>query len=223
MNSQVIGVDPDAIFPNENLKNQCYIKNVIKAPNISIGDFTYYEDPVDSTKFEENCVLFNWPEFGDRLVIGNFCAIANGVKFLMGSANHRMGSVTTYPFAAFGGQWEDSVPPHLSQLPHKGNTVIANDVWLGRECVIMPGVHIGSGAIVAAHSVVTSDVPPYAVVGGNPARLIKMRFDSEMIELLQQLKWWDFKGEQLLKWLPILCNEDTQEVKRIILKEVHRL
>lgn len=223
MNNKFVGVNPDAIFPNEKLKNQCYIKNVVKAPNIIIGDFTYYEDSVDSTKFEENCVLFNWQEFGDKLIIGKFCAIANGVTFLMGSANHRMGSVTTYPFAAFGGEWEKVVPPHLSQLPKKGDTVIANDVWIGRESIIMPGVNIGNGAIIATRSVVTKDVPPYAIVGGNPARLIKMRFDSEMINLLEQLKWWDFSGEKLIKWLPLLCNENIEEVRRNIYKEIQNL
>lgn len=221
MNNPSIGVNPDAIFPNEQLKNQCFIKNTIKAPNIIVGDFTYYEDPVDSTKFEENCVLFNWPEFGDKLIIGNFCAIANGVKFMMGSANHRLGSITTYPFAAFGGAWEAAVPPHLSQLPRKGDTLLDNDVWVGRQSVIMPGVHIGNGAIIAARSVVTKDVPPYAIVGGNPARLIRMRFDDEMIGLLQQLQWWNFKGEQLINWLATLCNQDIDEVKRILYRELH--
>lgn len=214
------GVNPDAIFPNEKLKNQCYIKNVIKAPNITVGSFTYYEDPVDSTKFEENCVLFHWPEFGDKLVIGDFCAIANGVRFVMGSANHRMGSVTTYPFSAFGGAWEAAVPPHLSQLPRKGDIVIGNDVWIGRESVIMPGVHIGNGAIVATRSLVTRDVPPYAIVGGNPAALIRLRFDPEMIALLEELKWWSFRGERLMKWLPILCNEDLEAVRAAILQEL---
>lgn len=220
MKHQITGVNPDAIFPNEALKNQCYIKNVVTASNIFIGDFTYYEDPVDSTKFEENCVLFNWPQFGDKLMIGSFCAIANGAKFLMGSANHQMGSVTAYPFAAFGDAWEAVVPPHLSQLPRKGDTVLENDVWIGRESIIMPGVHIGNGAIIAARSVVTKDVPPYAIVGGNPAKLIRMRFDEEMIGLLQQLKWWDFRNETLIRWLPVLCNENIEEVKRIIAQEI---
>ena len=222
MDNQSIGVNPDAIFPNEHLKNQCYIKNVVKAPNIKIGDFTYYEDPVDSTQFEEKCVLFNWPQFGDQLIIGSFCAIANGVTFLMGSANHRMGSVTTYPFSAFGGAWEAAVSPHLSQLPRKGDTVIGNDVWIGRESLIMPGVRIGHGAIIAARSVVSKDVPPYTIVGGNPASVIKPRFDDELIGLLKQLKWWDFRGEKLLKWLPVLCNENIAEVKQIIFQELHR-
>lgn len=218
--NNIMGINPNAIFPNENLKNQCYIKNVVVSKNISIGNYTYYEDPIDSTKFEENCVLFNWQEFGDKLIIGNFCAIANGVQFLMGSANHRMSSITTYPFSAFGGSWEEIVPPHLSQLPHKGDTIIGNDVWIGRESLIMPGIHIGNGAIIAARSIVTKDIPSYAIVGGNPAKIIRMRFDNEMIESLEKLKWWDFDCDKLEKWLPILCSEDIDKVKEIILKEI---
>ena len=118
-------------------------------------------------------MLFNYPEFGDKLIIGKFCSIASGTTFIMGPANHRISSVTTYPFHVFGGLWQERTPDHMAQLPYKGDLVIGNDVWIGRESVIMPGVKIGDGAIVAAYSVVTKDVPPYAVVGGNPARLIK--------------------------------------------------
>lgn len=215
-------VNPNSIFPNEKLKNQCYIKNVIKASNIIVGDYTYYEDPIDSTKFEEKCVLFNWQEFGDKLIIGNFCAIANGVQFLMGSANHRMSSVTTYPFSAFGGIWENIVPPHLSQLPKKGDIIIGNDVWIGRESMIMPGVNVGNGAIIGARSLVTKDVPPYAIVGGNPAKILKMRFDEELVSLLEKLQWWNFDENKLIKWLPILCNENIREVKNIISDEINK-
>ena len=118
-------------------------------------------------------MLFNYPEFGDKLIIGKFCSIASGTTFIMGPANHRISSVTTYPFHVFGGLWQERTPDHMAQLPFKGDLVIGNDVWIGRESVIMPGVKIGDGAIVAAYSVVNKDVPPYAVVGGNPARLIK--------------------------------------------------
>ena len=131
--------DPRAIFPNE-YKTSCFIKNVVKAPNISIGDYTYYDDAVAATDFEKNNVLFNWPEFGDKLVIGKFCAFATGVKFIMGSANHRLASASTYPFNVFGGAWAEITPPHLEQLPKKGDTVVGNDVWIGREAVVMPGV-----------------------------------------------------------------------------------
>lgn len=204
--------DPNRVFPNE-YKTSCFLKNVVTAPNIFVGDYTYYDDPVDPTGFEQNNVLFNWPEFGDRLVIGKFCAIASGTKFIMGSANHRISSISTYPFAVFGGGWAEQVPPHLSQLPFKGDTVVGNDVWIGRESVIMPGVQIGDGAIVAAYSVVTKDVEPYTLVGGNPARPIKKRFDPELTQLLLELRWWDFEPEKLVDFLPVLCDGDLDAVR----------
>lgn len=197
--------NPNEVFPNE-YKTSCFIRNVITAPNIFVGDYTYYDDADDPTGFERNNVLFNWPEFGDKLVIGRFCQIASGAKFIMGPANHRLHSVTTYPFHVFGGAWERSTPDHLSELPRKGDTIIGNDVWIGRESVIMPGVEIGDGAIVAAYSVVTRDVAPYSVVGGNPARFVKKRFDDEMIDLLLRVRWWDFAPERLAETLPLLCD-----------------
>ena len=207
--------NPNQVFPNQ-YGTTCFIKNVISVPNISVGDYTYYDDDTDPAGFEKNNVLFNWPEFGDRLIIGKFCAIASGTKFIMGPANHRISSVTTYPFAVFGGAWERAVPPHLSQLPHKGDITVGNDVWIGRESVIMPGVTIGDGAIIAAYSVVTRDVPAYHVAGGNPARVIKPRFESGLIDLLQRLRWWDLEGEELAKLLPLLCSPDLDEVKEKI-------
>lgn len=183
--------DPDDIFPCE-YKNMCYIKNVVRAPNIEIGD---------------------------KLIIGKFCSIAQGTKIIMGSANHRITSISTYPFSVFGGLWKESTPSHLSQLPFKGNTVIGNDVWLGRESVIMPGVKIGDGAIIAAYSVVTKDVEPYTIVGGNPIKLIRKRFDDEFIEILLELKWWNFDKEKLLKFLPILCDENIERTKLKLRRE----
>lgn len=189
---------------------------MVKAPNISIGDYTYYDDAEDPAGFEKNNVLFNYPEFGDRLIIGKFCAIASGVRFIMGPANHRISSVTTYPFHVFGGAWAERTPPHMDQLPRKGDTVIGNDVWIGRESVILPGVKIGDGAIVAACSVVSGDIPPYAVFGGNPARLVKMRFDQELIGLLLRFRWWDLDGEELAELLPLLCDPDLEKVRRAL-------
>ena len=207
--------DPNTVFPNE-YHTSCFIKNVVKAPNISIGDYTYYDDAEDPAGFEKNNVLFNYPEFGDRLIIGKFCAIASGVRFIMGPANHRIRSVTTYPFHVFGGAWAERTPPHMDQLPRKGDTVIGNDVWIGRESVILPGVKIGDGAIVAACSVVSRDIPPYAVFGGNPARLVKMRFDQELIGLLLRFHWWDLDGEELAELLPLLCDPDLEKVRRAL-------
>lgn len=204
--------DPKAVFPNE-YGTTCFIKNVITAPNIIVGDYTYYDDPADPTGFEKNNVLFNWPEFGDKLIIGRFCAIGAGTQFIMGSANHRLGSVTTYPFAVFGGAWTENTPPHLEQLPFKGDTVVGSDVWFGRNCVVMPGVKIGDGAIIAAHSVVAKDIPPYTLAGGNPARVIKNRFDEELTGLLLELKWWNLEDAELVKLLPLLCSTDLDEVR----------
>lgn len=207
--------DPNVIFPNE-YKTSCFIKNVIKAPNIFVGDYTYYDDENGPTGFEKNNVLFNYPEFGDKLIIGKFCAIASGTKFIMGPANHRISSVTTYPFNVFGGAWSEHTPPHMSQLPHKGDTIIGNDVWIGRESTIMPGVKIGDGAIIAAYSVVAKNVPPYTVFGGNPAELIKHRFDEELTGLLLKLRWWDMPPKILVDTLPILCDPDLEKVRKLL-------
>lgn len=211
--------DPNVVFPND-YKTSCFIKNVITAPNITVGDYTYYDDAVDPTDFEQNNVLFNYPEFGDHLIIGKFCQIASGTKFIMGAANHRISSVTTYPFNVFGGVWAANTPTHMEQLPRKGDTVIGNDVWIGRESVIMPGVKIGDGAIIAACSVVAKDVPAYAVHGGNPAKLIKMRFDDELIALLLRFRWWDLEPEKLADILPLLCDPDLAKVKQTLQKRL---
>ncbi|MCI8856135.1 MAG: CatB-related O-acetyltransferase [Clostridiaceae bacterium] len=207
--------DPNVIFPNA-YQTSCFLKNVITAPNIFVGDYTYYDDSDDPTLFEQKNVLFNWPEFGDKLVIGKFCALASGVRFIMGPANHRMNSISTYPFNVFGGAWADHTPPHLSQLPFKGDIVIGNDVWIGRKSIIMPGVRIGDGAVIAAYSVVTKDVPPYTVAGGNPAAVIRKRFDEELISLLLELRWWDFEAEELVGFLPVLCDTDLDSVRSTV-------
>lgn len=207
--------DPNRVFPNE-YKTSCFIKNVITAPNITVGDYTYYDDAADPAGFEQNNVLFNYPEFGDSLVIGKFCQIASGTKFIMGSANHRLCSVTTYPFNVFGGAWTENTPPHMDQLPRKGDIIIGNDVWIGRESVIMPGIKVGDGAIIAAYSVVVKDIPAYTVYGGNPARFIKARFDDELTDMLLRFRWWDIAPEQLVDILPLLCDPDLAKVKRIL-------
>ena len=204
--------DPNVIFPNE-YKTSCYIKNVVTAPNIFIGNYTYYDDTHAPEDFETNNVLFNYPEFGDKLVIGKFCAIASGTKFIMGPANHRINSFTTYPFHVFGGLWQENTPPHLSQLPHKGDIRIGNDVWLGRECTVMPGAEIGDGSIAAACSVITGKFPPYSLIGGNPSRLIRRRFNEERIHFLLRLKWWDLPPEELSEILPLLCDPDLEKAE----------
>lgn len=211
--------NPNVIFPNE-YKTSCFIKNVVKAPNITIGDYTYYDDEKDPTGFEKNNILFNYPEFGDHLIIGKFCQIASGTQIIMGPANHRMNSATTYPFNVFKGAWEENTPPHMDQLPHKGDTIIGNDVWIGRESVIMPGVKIGDGAIIAARSVVVNNVPAYTIYGGNPARFIKDRFDDELKDLLLRYQWWNLEPEQLVSILPLLCDPDLVKLKRFLKTQV---
>ena len=213
--------NPNEVFPNE-YKTSCFIKNVVTAPNISVGDYTYYDDAVDPTGFERNNVLFNYPEFGDHLVIGKFCQIASGTKFIMSPANHRISSATTYPFNVFGGAWTENTPPHMVQLPRKGDTIIGNDVWIGRESIIMPGVKIGDGAIIDAYSVVVKDVPAYTVYGGNPARFIKERFDAELKDLLLRYQWWNLEPEKLVEILPLLCDPDLEKLRHF-LREQYRL
>lgn len=213
--------DPNAIFPNE-YGTTCFIRNVVKAPNISVGEYTYYDSEDHPELFEQTNVLFNYPFFGDKLIIGKFCQIAHGTTFIMGAANHRLGSATTYPFNVMGGVWREISTPHIEELPHKGDTVIGNDVWLGRNCTILPGVKIGNGAIVAACSVVTKDVAPYTVVGGNPARFLKKRFDDSTAALLEELRWWDLPPEELTEIIPVLCDTDMKraaEKLRAILAE----
>ncbi len=210
---------PDVTFPND-FGTTCFIKNAVKAPNVFIGDYTYYDDEHFPEEFESRNILFNYPEFGDKLIIGKFCQIASGTQFIMGAANHRLGTASTYPFNIIGGVWREIVPAHILDLPHKGDTIVGNDVWFGRNCVILPGVKIGDGAIIAAQSVVSRDVPPYTVVGGNPARVLKKRFDDELTELLLALKWWNFPPEKLTEFLPVLCSKDLDAVKAVIRREL---
>ena len=162
----IYGPDPNAVYPNPALKRICYVKNVITRPGITVGEYTYYDDVDGAERFEEH-VTHHYEFIGDKLIIGRFCAIARGIEFVMNGANHRMNSVTTYPFSIFGGGWEKSVPA-LSDLPLKGDTVVGNDVWIGQNVTVLPGVHIGDGAIIAANSVVARDVPAYHIAGGNP-------------------------------------------------------
>ena len=200
------GPDPDSKHPMKGFSQVCYIKNTVRNPAIVVGAYTYYDDPDDAEGFERN-VLYHYPFLGDRLVIGKFCAIARGVKFIMNGANHKMSGFSTYPFQIFGGGWE-KVTPAPDELPFKGDTIIGNDVWLGYEALIMPGVHIGNGAIIASRAVVVDDVPPFAIVGGNPARQIRQRFSPEIIAKLQLLAWWDWPVEKISAHLDKIVAAD---------------
>ena len=153
-------------------------------------------------------MLYHFPFIGDKLVIGKFCALARGVKFIMNGANHKLSGISTYPFQIFGNGWE-TVTPQTGDLPYKGDTVIGNDVWIGYEALIMPGVKIGNGAIVAARSVVAADVPAYTVVGGNPARPIKARFAPDVVARLESLAWWDWPVEEITRNLVLIVSGDV--------------
>ena len=207
------GPNPNAIYPNEAIKSVVFIKNVITRPNILVGDYTYSDDVNGAERFEDH-VTHHYPFLGDKLIIGKFCAIAKGIEFVMNGANHRMCSVTTYPFNIMGGGWEQFTPA-LEDLPLKGDTVIGNDVWIGQNVTVMPGVHIGDGAIIAANSVVAKDVPAYCIAGGNPCKIIKKRFDDELITYLLDLKWWDWDAEKIFKNMAALCSGDLEKIRHI--------
>lgn len=207
------GPNPNSIYPNEAIKSICFIKNTISRNNINVGDYTYYSDENGAENFEHH-VTHHYEFLGDKLIIGKFCAIGKGIEFIMNGANHRMCSVTTYPFNIMGNGWEKCTPA-LDDLPLKGDTVVGNDVWFGQNVVVMPGVHIGDGAIIATNSVVTKDVPPYHIVGGNPCKIIKKRFDDELIEHLLHLKWWDWSSEKIFTNLETLCSGDLSKIMTI--------
>ena len=207
------GPNKNEKFPNKNVPSVCFIKNIITRPNIEVGEYTYYDDTNGADKFEEH-VTHHYEFLGDKLIIGKFCQIASGIKIIMNGANHRMNSVTTYPFNIMGNGWE-KVTPKLEDLPFKGDTIIGNDVWIGQNVTILPGVHIGDGAIIGANSVVTKDIPAYHIAGGNPCRIVRKRFDEELINYLEEIKWWNWEEEKIFKNLEILCSNDLEKIKTI--------
>lgn len=207
------GPNPNDLYPNPAIPSLCFIKNAITRPNILVGDYTYYDDVNGAERFEEH-VTHHYPFVGDRLIIGKFCAIAKGIEFIMNGANHRMCSVTTYPFNIMGSGWE-SATPAPEDLPLKGDTVVGNDVWIGQNVTVLPGVHIGDGAIIAANAVVAKDVPAYHVAGGNPCRIIRKRFDDDLIDYLLELKWWDWPAEKIFRNLDVLCSGDLSRIREI--------
>ena len=205
------GPDPRDPHPMAGFPQVCFISNTVKNPNIIVGDYTYYDDPDDAEGFERN-VLYHFPFIGDRLVIGKFCAIARGVRFIMNGANHQTAGISTYPFFIFGNGWERAAPAD-GDLPFKGDTVIGNDVWIGYDALIMPGVRIGNGAIVAARSVVATEVPAYSVVGGNPARVLRPRFPADVVARLEAVAWWDWPIETITQHLRVIVSGDVDALE----------
>ncbi len=205
------GADPKDKHPMKGFPQICFIQNTVSNPNIVVGDYTYYDDPEDSENFERN-VLYHFPFIGDRLLIGKFCALAKGVKFIMNGANHKLDGFSTYPFQIFGNGWE-KVMPQMGELPYKGDTVIGNDVWMGYEAVMMPGVQVGDGAIIAAKSVVVSDILPYTIVGGNPAKRIRQRFEDDVIQALLEVTWWNWDIEKITRNLEKIVAADIEALR----------
>ena len=208
MNSNDGLINPEKIFPLPAFNGVTYIKPTITRPNIIVGEFSYYS----GRDFEKH-VTHHYEFNGDRLIIGKFCQIGEGVEFVMNGANHQMNCATTFPFYIFEGWNEYAKPPANADLPLKGDTVVGNDVWIGQNVTVLPGVRIGDGAIIGLNSTVAGDIPPYTVAAGNPAVVIRRRFDVELIELLMRLRWWDKSIGEIKRLLPILTCSDLERVK----------
>ena len=205
------------IYPRTGDKQTVYLNAVIKDTQIEVGDYTIYNDFVaNPLLFEKNNVLYHYPILREKLIIGKFCSIACGTKFLFNCANHTLKSLSTYTFPLFYEEWELEKSNITTAWDNKGDIVIGNDVWIGYEAVIMAGVHIGDGAIIAARAVVTKDVPPYTIVGGTPAKEIRKRFDAEVIQQLLMLKWWDWSTDEIRQCLPYIAEGKLNELLAIM-------
>ena len=207
------GPNPNTTYPLEHYDRLCFLKNIIKNPNIIVGDYTYYDDFESVDNFEKN-VKYHFEFTGDQLIIGKFCMIASDVQFIMNGANHLTEAVSTYPFAIFGNGWEGAMEGKT--YPSKGNIEIGHDVWLGYRATIMAGVKIGHGAIIGSHSVVTKDVPPYTIVGGNPAKEIRKRFTEQEIETLLELQWWHWPLDKITRNVQLLTGNDVEAMKNCV-------
>lgn len=197
-------VNPNTLYPLKDYDRLCFLKNSINHPKIKIGDYTYYDDFNSVENFIKN-VRYHFDFTGDELIIGKFCMIASDVEFIMNGANHLSSAVSAYPFAIFGDDWSDAMDG--KSYPSKGNTAIGNDVWIGYRASILPGITIGDGAIIGAYSVVTDDVPPYTIVGGNKAVQIRKRFDEGSIAKLLELAWWDWPVEKITRYVSYLTGD----------------
>jgi len=209
MASMQYGPDPAVLFPLDKIERLCFLKNKINNPNIIVGDYTYYDDFETIDNFEKN-VKYHFDFIGDKLIIGKFCMIASNVEFIMNGGNHLADAASAYPFAVFGKGWETAMEGKA--YPYKGDTVIGNDVWLGYGALIMPGITIGDGSIIATRSVVTKNVSPYSVVAGNPATEIRKRFSAEEVDILLALKWWDWPADKLTRNIHLLTGNNIAEL-----------
>ena len=201
------------LYPRAGDTQTIYLRAAITDPSIEVGEYTMYNDFVrDPRGFEKNNVLYHYPVNRDRLIIGRFCSIACGAKFLFTSANHAMRSLSTYPFPIFFEEWGLDAKNIASAWDNKGDIVVGNDVWIGFEAVILSGVTIGDGAIIGARAVVTRDVPPYTIVGGVPAKPIRKRFDEETIAQLERMRWWDWPHERIKRNIAAIQAGDIDKL-----------
>lgn len=210
MQNKTIHPDPSALYPIENWNCTCFLKNIIDNPQIIVGDYTYYDDAQDVHNFKKN-VLYLFDFMEDKLIIGKFCQIAMGTRFIMNAANHSMDGISTYPFKVFGKSWSDAPRNAIS----KGDTMIGNDVWIGNSATIMSGIKIGDGAIIGTNALITKDVAPYTVVGGNPAKLIRQRFSDEQIDFLLQLAWWNWPIEKITENLKAITSGNFEALRKL--------
>ena len=204
------------IYPRTGDKETIYLKPAITNPNITVGDYTIYNDFVnDPGKFEKNNVLYHYPINHDKLIIGKYCSIACGAKFMFTSGNHKMKSFSTYPFPIFFEEWGLDIANITDAWDNNGDIVIGNDVWIGYEAIIMQGVHIGDGAIIGTRAIVTKDVPSYTIVGGIPAKTIKKRFPEDVIEKLNKLQWWNWDDETVQRNLHVITSGDVKLLEKL--------
>jgi virginiamycin A acetyltransferase len=207
--------DPDIVHPMPEQKRVGFLKTLVTRPTIEIGDFTYYDDPLGPERFEQECVLYHFDFVGDRLVIGKFCAIAADTRFIMNGANHDMRGFSTYPFGILGQDWRAAWDDGSVEAGFRGDTVVGNDVWFGTEAMVMPGVTIGDGAIIASRAVVSKDVPPYAIMAGNPARVVRMRFDEAIIARLLAVGWWNWPIDKIMRNVDAIAGSDIDRLEGI--------
>lgn len=209
--------DPSQRFPLPHARRTVFLKPHVTSPNIEVGDFSYFDDPDAATAFETNNVLY---AFGpEKLIIGKYCAIASNTRFIMAGANHATSGVSTFPFTIFGGTWAEETMDIITAIPSRGDTVVGNDVWIGYNSLIMPGVHIGDGAIIATGAVVTSDVPPYTIVGGNPAQVVKQRFPDQDVARLLRAAWWNWPLELVTEHVRVIMAGTPADIERIAIHE----
>lgn len=208
-----MSIPGEKVYPRTGDTQTIYLNAVITNPNIKIGDYTMYHDFVnDPVDFEKKNVLYHYPINQDQLIIGKYCSIACGAKFLFTSANHTLQSLSTYPFPLFWEEYGLSQKDVTRAWDNKGDIVIGNDVWIGYEAVILSGVQIGNGAIIGTRAVVTKDVEPYTIVGGVPAKPIKKRFNEETIQALQSIGWWNWDREKVREQINAIMSGQIDQL-----------